>query len=69
MSKLSKIRKSELRGMALESMAEYWKRRCLLAEKINEVSPCDPDMTKQQIEAINKYNDFILFYGKTEGEK
>jgi hypothetical protein len=34
-----------------EGGESYWKKRCLLAEKCLEVSPCDPDITKEQIEA------------------
>jgi len=38
---------------------DYWKTRCLLAERVNETSPCDPDITSQQIEAHKTYNDFL----------
>jgi len=46
------------------SNEEYWKQRCLLAEKCLEESPCDPDMTRDQIKAHSEYNDFIKLYGK-----
>lgn len=29
----------------------YWMSRCYAAEKCIEVSPCDPDITAEQIEA------------------
>ena len=41
------------------SEAEYWKRRCELAEAINEASPCDPDITERQVEAWRLYYSFI----------
>jgi hypothetical protein len=31
--------------------AEYWSKRCLAAENCLDKSPCDPDITKDQIEA------------------
>jgi hypothetical protein len=32
---------------------EYWKKRCLAAEKFIDESPCDPDIYKEQLEAYN----------------
>lgn len=42
---------------------EYWKQRCLLAEKCLEESPCDPDITESQIKAWNNYHEFIKSHG------
>lgn len=39
--------------------ASYWEQRCFLAEKCIEESPCDPDITKSQIEAFDAYRVFI----------
>lgn len=33
---------------------EYWKARCLAAEKFIDESPCDPDIYSEQIEAYWK---------------
>lgn len=38
---------------------EYWKKRCGLAERYLEESPCDPDITKKQMEAYLKYKQFL----------
>lgn len=36
---------------------EYWKKRCLAAEKFIKESPCDPNICVEQIEACNEaYN-------------
>ena len=43
----------------------YWRNRCLLAEKCLYESPCDPDITGEQINAHKDYNQFL----KTFGEK
>jgi len=37
----------------------YWKQRCLLAEKCLEENPCEPDITKGQIEAHEAYQQFL----------
>lgn len=42
-----------------EEEIEYWKTRCLLMEKIEEVNPCDPDITIKQIEAWKNYRKFM----------
>ena len=34
---------------------DYWKERCLLAEAYISESPCDPDITAEQLEAYNKW--------------
>lgn len=39
--------------------ADYWSERCKHAENIWEKSPCDPDITDEQIEANNEYHNFI----------
>ena len=33
----------------------YWKERCLLAEDYISKSPCDPDITPEQLEAYNEW--------------
>ena len=48
---------------ALLSDLDYWKQRCLLAEKCLEESPCDPDITTDQIKAWNAYHKFISWAG------
>jgi len=42
--------------------AEYWKQRCLLAEKAWLASPCDPDITEKQIKAHDAHSVFINTY-------
>lgn len=37
----------------------YWKTRCELAEAFIKASPCDPDITSKQIEAYQKYMQFL----------
>lgn len=44
-------------------LSDYWKQRCLLAEKCLEESPCDTDITTEQIEAWNAYHNFIRLNG------
>ena len=48
---------------SLLSDVDYWKHRCLLAEKCLEESPCDPDITSDQIKAWNAYHKFISWAG------
>lgn len=48
---------------SLLSDTDYWKQRCLLAEKCLEESPCDPDITSDQIKAWNAYHKFISWAG------
>ena len=48
---------------SLLSDLDYWKLRCELAEKCIEESPCDPDITSDQIKAHNDYNKFISNFG------
>ena len=42
----------------LEKRAEYWEKRCRAAEDFIKESPCDPDITYNQIQAHNKWQDF-----------
>ena len=44
---------------AEKSLVNYWKTRCELAEKCLEESPCDPDITNEQIFAHSNYNAFL----------
>lgn len=37
---------------------DYWKKRCELAESYIEESPCDPDITINQLAAYSAWNDF-----------
>jgi hypothetical protein len=46
--------------------SEYWNKRCVLAEKCLEKSPCDPDITSEQIEALDNYHQFIRLNGNKE---
>jgi len=39
---------------------EYWRTRCELAEKCLKESPCDPDVTSDQIRAHASYNEFVM---------
>ena len=50
-------------SVSLLNNENYWKQRCLLAEKCLEESPCDPDITELQIKAHNSYHKFISHYG------
>lgn len=36
----------------------YWEKRCLAAEKYIDKSPCDPDITDEQIDAYNEWKEF-----------
>lgn len=38
---------------------EYWQERCFLAEDFITKSPCDNDIFPAQLEAYNKWCDFI----------
>ncbi|MCB0448421.1 MAG: hypothetical protein KDD03_13120 [Gelidibacter sp.] len=44
------------------SQSEYWKQRCLLVEQCLAESPCDPDITSEQIEAHKKLREFLSNY-------
>ena len=46
--------------------ASYWRYRCLLAEKCLSVSPCDPDITDEQIKAHKDYNEYLETFGKKD---
>jgi len=43
-----------------EGSESYWKKRCLAAERCLEVSPCDPDITKEQIKAHAEWQQLKL---------
>jgi len=38
---------------------EYWKQRCLMAERFIDESPCDPDITPEQINAYANWQYFV----------
>lgn len=42
-----------------EVFPDYWQQRCKLAEYCLEVSPCDQDITDEQIAAHKAYHNFI----------
>ena len=42
----------------LKAELDYWKTRCELAEKFIEESPCDVDITPNQLKAWNEYQQF-----------
>lgn len=46
--------------------AAYWRYRCLLAEKCLSVSPCDPDITEEQINSHKDYNEYLKTFGKKD---
>jgi len=60
--KFTALRQPLVSGSLL-SDTDYWKQRCLLAEKCLEESPCDPDITADQIKAWNAYHKFISWAG------
>jgi len=47
----------------LKADVDYWKTLCQLAEDCLEKSPCDPDITSEQIEAWKAYHRFIKQFG------
>lgn len=57
-----KLNLANVSGSLLSDL-DYWKQRCELAEKCLEESPCDPDITSDQIKAHNTYNKFISNFG------
>jgi hypothetical protein len=38
---------------------DYWETRCALAEKCLEETPCDPDITSEQIAAWAEYKAYL----------
>ena len=60
--KVPTLSKTAVSGSLLTDL-NYWKQRCLLAEKCLEESPSDPDITSEQIKAHNSYHKFISHYG------
>jgi hypothetical protein len=53
------IKLKETPKLRLARIAEYWSKRCELAEKCLEASPCDPDITEEQALATVEYHEFI----------
>jgi len=45
----------------------YWQKRCELAEKFIEESPCDPDITGEQWAAWSEYQQFRNKEGEQNG--
>ena len=39
----------------MDKEALYWKTRCEYAERYIEESPCDPDITLEQVEAFKDF--------------
>lgn len=39
---------------------DYWKERCLAAEKFIDLSPCDPDIHGDQLDAHSEWISIIL---------
>lgn len=50
-------------GHVEPTLIEYWKTRCILAEIVIEKTPCDPDVTPEQIHADAVYKQFLKDYG------
>jgi len=46
-------------AFCLDKSDRYWRIRCELAEKCLEESPCDPDISAEQIAAHKSYNEFL----------
>jgi hypothetical protein len=59
-SELTQLRAENER---LKEDNDYWKLRCQLAEDCLEKSPCDPDITSEQIDAWKAYHEFIKQFG------
>ena len=53
------VKNLSISGVSGSADADYWSERCKHAENIWEKSPCDPDITDEQIEAHNEYHNFI----------
>jgi hypothetical protein len=60
---MNQVLQQPLVSSSLLSDVDYWKQRCLLAEKCLEESPCDPDITSDQRKAWNAYHMFISWAG------
>ncbi len=46
-------------GQTFSVDGEYWKKRCELAERYIKESPCDPDITGEQIVAWKEFQEYI----------
>lgn len=42
------------------TIEQYCRTRCELAEECLQESPCDPDITAEQIRAHSIYNEFVM---------
>lgn len=62
---LNKQNVSKAEGVSLPDL-EYWKQRCILMEHIDEESPCDPDITSDQIKAYANFHNFIKEHGQRQ---
>ena len=62
----SKIKQLALHDVSDSADADYWSERCKHVENIWEKSPCDPDITDEQIEAHNDYHNFIKENGSKD---
>lgn len=51
------IESMEMELDALAKIKDYWYNRCYQSEKFIEESPCDPDITKEQIEAHKNWQE------------
>jgi len=48
---------------------QYWKKRCILAEKFIEKTPCDPDIYPEQFEAFEEWQKLKQIDFEKWGEK
>lgn len=44
--------------MKIISELNYYRKKCMLLEKVEEANPCDPDITNEQIIAYKRLNKF-----------
>ena len=43
----------------MEKDLEYWKARCLAAERVIQTTPCDLDISYEQIQAVFVWMDLV----------
>lgn len=43
----------------MEKDLEYWKARCLAAEKVIQTTPCDLDISYEQVQAVLVWMDLF----------
>ena len=48
----------------MEKNLEYWEKRCKLAENFIDKSPCDPDITNDQMRAFEEWQSFVQLENK-----